>query len=77
MAVSTRPNVFLRRPVLSVVISILITLVGALALLALPIAQYPDLVPPTVSVTASYPGPGRDQRLHWEPTSTVWKTCSA
>ncbi len=56
MAVSTRPNFFLRRPVLSVVISILITLVGALALLALPIAQYPDLVPPTVSVTASYPG---------------------
>ncbi|MBO4334392.1 MAG: multidrug efflux RND transporter permease subunit [Desulfovibrio sp.] len=56
MAVSTKPNFFLRRPVLSVVISILITLVGSLALMALPIAQYPDLVPPTVNVQASYPG---------------------
>ena len=56
MAVSTKPNFFLRRPVLSAVISIVITLVGALAMKALPIAQYPDLVPPTVNVSASYPG---------------------
>ena len=38
------------------VISIVITLVGALAIMALPIAQYPELVPPTVNVSASYPG---------------------
>ena len=56
MAASTKPNFFLRRPVLSAVISILITLVGALAMKALPIAQYPELVPPTVNVRASYPG---------------------
>ena len=56
MAVSTKPNFFLRRPVLSAVISIVITLVGALAMNALPIAQYPDLVPPTVHVSVSYPG---------------------
>ena len=56
MAVSTKPNFFLRRPVLSAVISIVITLVGALAMNALPIAQYPDLVPPTVNVSVSYPG---------------------
>ena len=56
MAVSTKPNFFLRRPVLSAVISIVITLVGALAMKALPIAQYPDLVPPTVNVSVSYPG---------------------
>lgn len=56
MAVSTKPNFFLRRPVLSSVISIVITLVGALAMKALPIAQYPDLVPPTVNVSAAYPG---------------------
>ena len=43
MAASAKPNLFLRRPVLSAVISILITLVGALAMKALPIAQYPDL----------------------------------
>ena len=56
MAASAKPNIFLRRPVLSSVISILITLVGTLALKALPIAQYPDLVPPTVNVQCSYPG---------------------
>ena len=56
MAASVKPNLFLRRPVLSAVISILITLVGALALKALPIAQYPDLVPPTVNIQVAYPG---------------------
>ncbi len=49
-------NFFLRRPILSTVISIIITLVGALAIKALPIAQYPDLVPPQIKVTVSYPG---------------------
>lgn len=47
---------FIQRPVLSFVITIMITLVGILSLLNLPIAQYPDVVPPTVSVTAYYPG---------------------
>lgn len=56
MAISAKPNLFLRRPILSAVISIVITLVGALAITALPIAQYPELVPPTVNVSASYPG---------------------
>ena len=56
MAASAKPNIFLRRPVLSSVISILITLVGALALKALPIAQYPNLVPPTINIQVSYPG---------------------
>ncbi|MDR2055000.1 MAG: multidrug efflux RND transporter permease subunit [Desulfovibrio sp.] len=56
MAASSRPNFFLRRPVLSAVISILITLVGALAMKALPIALYPELTPPTVQVSAFYPG---------------------
>ncbi len=51
-----KPTLFVRRPILSTVISLLITLVGGLAILALPIAQYPDLIPPQVSVSASYPG---------------------
>ena len=37
-------------------ISIVITLVGAIALCTLPIAQYPEIAPPTVQVTANYPG---------------------
>lgn len=47
---------FLRRPVLAIVISLVIVILGALALQRLPVAQYPDLVPPAVSVTAIYPG---------------------
>ena len=47
---------FITRPILSSVIAILITLVGVLSLLTLPISQYPDVVPPTIQVTAFYPG---------------------
>ena len=47
---------FITRPILSSVIAILITLVGVLAMFTLPISQYPDVVPPTVTVTAYYPG---------------------
>ena len=47
---------FLRRPVFASVCAIAIVLAGALAIPSLPIAQYPDLAPPTVSVTAAYAG---------------------
>ena len=47
---------FVDRPIFAAVISIIIVLVGAIAYVALPIAQYPDIVPPTIQVTANYPG---------------------
>src|SRR5579872_3215792 len=47
---------FIERPVLANVIAILMILVGAVALYGLPVAQYPDVVPPTVQVTTRYPG---------------------
>ncbi len=47
---------FIHRPVLAIVISILITLVGALALPNMAVARFPDLAPPTVVVSAVYPG---------------------
>ncbi|MCK9423432.1 MAG: multidrug efflux RND transporter permease subunit [Bacteroidales bacterium] len=47
---------FITRPILSSVIAILISLVGILSLMVLPISQYPDVVPPTIQVTAYYPG---------------------
>ncbi|MDE1146501.1 MAG: multidrug efflux RND transporter permease subunit [Azospirillaceae bacterium] len=47
---------FIDRPIFAAVISVLITLVGALAYFALPVAQYPEVAPPTVVVTATYPG---------------------
>lgn len=49
-------GVFIDRPRLAAVISIVLTLAGGIALMALPVAQFPDIVPPQVSVTASYPG---------------------
>lgn len=49
-------EMFIRRPILSLVISLLIVLVGILALLQLPITQFPDIAPPTVTVTARYTG---------------------
>lgn len=47
---------FIRRPILSLVISIIITLLGVLALFTLPVTQFPDIVPPSVMVTAKYTG---------------------
>jgi HAE1 family hydrophobic/amphiphilic exporter-1 len=47
---------FIDRPVFAAVISIAIVLVGAIAALRLPVAEYPDIAPPTVQVTATYPG---------------------
>lgn len=50
------PRFFVDRPIFAAVLSIVITLIGALAYFALPVAQYPEVAPPTVIVTASYPG---------------------
>lgn len=47
---------FINRPIFSTVISLLISLAGIVSITMLPIEQYPDLTPPTVAVTASYPG---------------------
>jgi HAE1 family hydrophobic/amphiphilic exporter-1 len=47
---------FIERPVLSTVISIIIVILGVLGLSQLPVTQYPDIAPPTVQVSASYPG---------------------
>ncbi|TRW14944.1 efflux RND transporter permease subunit [Glacieibacterium frigidum] len=47
---------FITRPIFAAVIAIVIILVGALAYTRLPVAQYPDIVPPTVTVSAAYPG---------------------
>ena len=47
---------FIDRPIFSTVISVVITLAGAVALVNLPIAQYPPITPPAIQVTISYPG---------------------
>ena len=49
-------HTFIDRPILATVLSIFVTLIGLGALVILPVAQYPEIVPPTVQVTTSYPG---------------------
>jgi multidrug efflux pump len=49
-------NFFIHRPIFAAVLSILITLGGFVGLLRLPVALYPDITPPTIEVSASYPG---------------------
>ena len=47
---------FIDRPIFATVISIIITLAGLLAIPALPMAQYPEITPPTIMVSCNYPG---------------------
>src|ERR1700733_14091736 len=47
---------FIDRPIFAMVVSIIITLAGSIAVFSLPIAQYPQITPPSVSVSISYPG---------------------
>ena len=51
-----KSDFFIDRPVFSIVLSIVIVIVGVIGLTLLPVDQYPDIVPPTVKITASYPG---------------------
>ena len=55
---------FIERPVLSTVISILITILGVLGLIALPVEQYPEIAPPTVQVSATYTGANAETVLN-------------
>src|SRR3990172_9330945 len=47
---------FIERPIFATVLSVLITIIGLIAGRALPIAEYPEIAPPTVNISASYPG---------------------
>ena len=49
-------SVFVDRPRLAIVIALVTTIAGLLSLFAIPVAQYPDIVPPQISVRATYPG---------------------
>src|SRR6478609_4328618 len=47
---------FIRRPIVAIVIAVLTVIIGIVAMVQLPISQYPDIVPPEILVTATYPG---------------------
>ena len=51
---------FIDRPIFATVLSVVILLVGGVALVGMPVGQYPDVTPPTIAVTASYPGAGAE-----------------
>ncbi|RUL89050.1 efflux RND transporter permease subunit [Tautonia sociabilis] len=51
---------FIKRPIAAAVLSILTVIFGGVSLISLPIAQYPEITPPTVSVTTTYPGAGAE-----------------
>lgn len=57
-------KIFIERPVLATVISIIIVILGVLGLSNLPVSQYPDIAPPTVQVSASYPGANAETVLN-------------
>src|SRR5258708_37398550 len=50
------PHFFIERPIFAIVLAVLIVVFGAVAYPSLPVAQYPEIAPPTVVVTANYPG---------------------
>lgn len=54
------PNFFIHRPKFAIVISVVITLAGLLALTAIPVSQFPNITPPQVTVSATYPGASAD-----------------
>jgi len=53
-------NIFIKRPVLSAVISLLIVFLGLLSIRSLPVTQFPDIMPPSVHITATYVGANSD-----------------
>ena len=68
---------FIDRPIFASVLSIIITLIGGLALLSLPLAQFPRIAPPTVSVTCNYPGASARTWPHpWRLRSSSSSTAS-
>jgi HAE1 family hydrophobic/amphiphilic exporter-1 len=65
-------DVFIKRPVTSIVISVIIVLVGLIAMSVLPIAQYPDITPPTVQIQGNYIG--ADAQTVEQTTTTAIET---
>ena len=62
------PDFFIRRPIFAWVVALLISLMGLLAIPSLPIAQYPDIAPPVITLRTTYPLPPRTRRKPSPPS---------
>ena len=72
-------NFFIRRPRFAIVLSAVISLAGIISLMKLPVALYPEVTPPEISVSAAYPGASAEVWLRrwgflWKKKSMGWKT---
>ncbi|WP_262919091.1 efflux RND transporter permease subunit [Niabella hibiscisoli] len=65
-------DVFIKRPVTAIVVSIVIVLVGIISMLTLPVAQYPDISPPTVQISGNFTG--ADAQTVEQTTTTAMET---
>jgi HAE1 family hydrophobic/amphiphilic exporter-1 len=65
-------NIFLKRPVTAIVISVVLLLVGTLAILSMPVSQYPNITPPTVQITSNFTG--ADAQTVEQTTTTAIET---
>src|ERR1700760_3624965 len=65
-------NIFLRRPVTAIVISVVILMVGTITIINMPISQYPDITPPTVQITSNFTG--ADAQTVEQTTTTAIET---
>ena len=55
-------NFFIRRPIVAIVIAILTVIVGVITIVALPVAQFPNIAPPEIRLQANYPGADAQDR---------------
>ena len=65
-------DTFIKRPVTAIVVSIVLVLVGVIAMITLPVAQYPDITPPTVSIAGNFTG--ADAQTVEQTTTTAIET---
>ena len=61
---------FIRRPIVAIVISVLMVIIGAITIVTLPVAQFPDIAPPEIRLQAIYPG--ADAGNHGEGSSHAY-----
>jgi len=76
------PRFFIDRPIFAAVIAIVTVLAGGIAMVQLPIAQYPNITPPTVTVSANYPGANAETvantvaaPIEQQINGVAWTTC--